>query len=599
MTGLASPQPQGQFVGDDGPADVAVLVVTYQSARHIDELLGSLRGEALNHRIRVIVADNSSSDATLDVVARHQDVRAVPTGGNLGYSAGLNVAARAAGVADALLILNPDARVAEGCIAALRSRMKSSRAGVVVPRILDEDGATYVSIRREPTLLRALGDAAFGSRWATRPGSLSEIEGRPEAYESAHPIDWATGAALLVDRGAATAVGEWDERFFLYSEETDYLRRVRDAGYTVWYEPEAVVEHSQGGSGSSAQLDALMTVNRIRYMAKYHSSARANLFHGAVVLHEAARSSQPSHRVALRAVLSPASWAALPRAKPDPVVTEVGHVSGTVIIPAHNEARTIGRILSALERLSAADIDVIVAANGCTDDTVAVASSTQGIVVLDLAEASKTKALNAADMRATRSPRLYVDADVEITPKAVRDTLELLAQSEVLAARPLYRWQLDGAAWPVRAYYRARSRIHSAHTSLWGAGVYGLSAQGRTRFAEFPDVVADDLFVDQLFDPTEKRVVDTDPVVVRVPQTTHALLQILRRQARGSKELQSGTASSTVRELLSSVRGPRSLFDAAIYTGLALLSRRPRRAATGWERDESSRTVGSTEGAAQ
>lgn len=592
VSGSALPQSQGQFIEDDGPVDVAVLVVTYQSAKHIDGLLDSLRREALAHRIRVVVADNSSTDGTLEAVARHRDVRAVPTGGNLGYSAGLNLAARAAGNAGTLFVLNPDARVAEGCIAALRSRMQSSGAGVVVPRIVDDEGSTYVSIRREPTLLRALGDAAFGSRWATRPGRLSEIEGRLETYESAHPIDWATGAALLVDREVAAAVGDWDERFFLYSEETDYLRRVREAGYTVWYEPEAIVEHSQGGSGSSAQLDALMAVNRVRYMAKHHGPMQTALFRGAVILHEAVRSSRPDHRVALRAVLSRASWPALPHAQPDQTESMIGALNGTVIIPAHNEGRTIGRLLSALAPLAAESVDIIVAANGCSDDTVAVARSTQGIVVLDLAVPSKTKALNVADATATRSPRLYVDADVEITPKAVRDTLALLANGEFLAARPPYRWHLDGVAWPVRAYYRARSRVASAHTALWGAGVYGLSVEGRTRFARFPDVVADDLYVDRLFDATEKYVVETDPVVVRVPRTTHELLQILRRQARGSKELRSGTAGSTLRELLATVRGPLSLFDAATYAGFALVSRWPRRVVTAWERDESSRTPG-------
>lgn len=597
MTRSASPQPPGRFVGDDGSADVAVLVVTYQSAKHIDGLLESLRHEALEHRIRVIVADNSSTDDTLDVVTRHPDVRAVQTGGNLGYSAGLNVAARASGDADAYLILNPDARVLDGCLTALINRMKSSGAGVVVPRIVDDDGSTYVSIRREPSLLRALGDAMFGSRWAGRPARLSEIEARPEAYESAHPIDWATGAALLVDHRVVTAVGDWDERFFLYSEETDYLRRVREAGFTVWYEPEAIVAHSQGGSGSSAQLDALMTVNRVRYMAKHHSAVQTALFRGAVILHEAVRFNRPDHRVALRAVLSRRSWGALPHAQPDQI-EPVGTSSGTVIIPAHNEGLTIGRILSALGPLVAEDLDIIVAANGCADDTVAVARSTPGVVVLDLAEPSKTKALNAADATATRSPRLYVDADVEITPKAVNDTLAVLTHGVFLAARPTYQWHLDGVAWLVRAYYRARSRVPSAHTALWGAGVYGLSAEGRARFAEFPDVVADDLYVDQLFDATEKHVVDTDPVVVRVPRTTHELLKILRRQARGSRELHSGTTSNTARELLLSVRGPSSLLDAATYAGFALLSRWPRRAVAGWERDDSSRAAGPTQEAA-
>ena len=79
----------------------------------------------------------------------------------------------------------------------------------------------------------------------------------PAAYTHAHPVDWATGAAVLVTAAAADTVGPWDERFFLYSEETDYSRRLRDAGYEVWYEPSATVRHAGAGSGTAPALDAL------------------------------------------------------------------------------------------------------------------------------------------------------------------------------------------------------------------------------------------------------------------------------------------------------------------------------------------------------
>ena len=303
------------FTGPDGHADVTVLIVTYNSADDIDALLASLRPEAEGLRLRVVVVDNRSTDGTLDRVRAHGDVIAVDGGGNLGYSGGVNVAIRAAGQTDAYLLLNPDLVVRPGCVAALRARRRRHRAGIVVPTIVDAGEERTASIRHEPSLARALGDAVFGGRRrpAFAPGEIVTAAAR---YAEAGLIEWATGAAMLIDAQAAAAVGQWDERFFLYSEETDYCRRMRDAGYEVWFEPAAVVRHVGGRSGASLELEKLMAVNRIRYARLHLGRPRASLYRAVVVLHELARSTDRRHRAILRTVLSEASWQALPRATP-------------------------------------------------------------------------------------------------------------------------------------------------------------------------------------------------------------------------------------------------------------------------------------------
>jgi GT2 family glycosyltransferase len=307
-----------RFLGPDGRADVAVVVVTYHNAADLDRLVASLRAEAMQTRLRVVVVDNASTDGSLAVARAHEDVVALDSGGNLGYAGGINAAMSAVGDADAVLVLNPDLVVEPGCIAAMRARLATSGAGVVVPMILDADGDLYRSLRREPSLLGALGDAAFGARLAARPGRLAEMIHDPAAYQRARTIDWATGAALLVDRDVAREVGPWDERFFLYSEETDFLRRVREAGHTVWFEPAAVVRHAQGGSGASLDLDRLLAVNRIRYFRKHHGPAAAALFRALVVLHELVRVPSAHHRAVLHTVVSPSSWSRLPHADVSP-----------------------------------------------------------------------------------------------------------------------------------------------------------------------------------------------------------------------------------------------------------------------------------------
>ncbi|WP_286179862.1 WecB/TagA/CpsF family glycosyltransferase [Arthrobacter sp. ISL-95] len=302
----------GSLVPVTEGADVAVVVVTYNNAEDVGPLVASLREEAVDISIKVVVADNSPDESTLLELSHHPDITTVRTGGNLGYAGGINAAMAVAGEAGSYLILNPDLRVEPGALAAMLKRMNEQGAGVVVPVLLDDDGSIYPSLRREPGVLRALGDAALGSHVKGRPGWLSEMDFELESYEHGHRVDWATGAALLISAAAAGAVGAWDEQFFLYSEETDYCRRVRGAGFSIWFEPAARMWHARGGSGSSPQLAALMSVNRVRYAAKHLGRGRALAFRGAVLAAEVARLNKPGHRDAALAVLSQRRWETLP-----------------------------------------------------------------------------------------------------------------------------------------------------------------------------------------------------------------------------------------------------------------------------------------------
>lgn len=273
------------------------------------------------------------------------------------------------------------------------------------------------------------------------------------------------------------------------------------------------------------------------------------------------------------------------------------HPSGAVIIPAHNEARVISRTLEALrEVIEWGTVDVVVACNGCVDGTEVIASRCEGVRVLHVAAASKTAALNAADQVTQRWPRLYLDADIEVSAPALRAVFAALENNTLLAARPAFRYDTAGASVLVRAYYRARSRIPGNAQGLWGAGAYALSYSGHERMGVFPALTGDDYYVDRLFSAQEKAVLPTEPVVVRTPRTCAALLSVLRRTYRGNAQQDrlAGGASTgrTLRELLASVRGPLSVFDAAVYVVFAGAGRRrplSRKMVPAWERDDSSR----------
>lgn len=306
---------EARFVGVDERPEVTAITVTYNSASHLDDFVGSLRREAAGTRLRLVVADNGSTDATRDLLTAHPDVTVVPTGANLGYAGGLNAALAAVGRTEAVLVLNPDLTVEPGAVRAMRDRMRRSGAGIVVPAIRESDGSLTKSLRREPTVRRAIGDALFGERVTRRGGAFSEIDWDDTSYRYPHRVDWATGAALLVRGDLARRLGPWDERFFLYSEETEYFRRARDAGETVWFAPEATVVHAQGGSGVRPEFTALMAVNRVRYAEATGGRAAVLGTRAVAVLHAGLRAYQPAHRAALRTLLDRGSWRRLPHAQ--------------------------------------------------------------------------------------------------------------------------------------------------------------------------------------------------------------------------------------------------------------------------------------------
>lgn len=270
---------------------------------------------------------------------------------------------------------------------------------------------------------------------------------------------------------------------------------------------------------------------------------------------------------------------------------------GSVVVAAHDEQAVIGRCLSRLlEDAEPGELDVVVVPNGCHDATAAVAARFD-VQVVQLAQASKAAALRAGDAMSLCLPRIYLDADVELSTAAARVLLRRLAEPGALAARPPLVYDTTGCAPVVRRYYRARQQMSFTTSQLWGAGVYALSAAGRARFGAFPDLVADDLFVAQLFLDEEVDVVDCEPVLVRPPRTAPDLVRILRRHNKGKEVLipQQRTAStqSSMKDLQRvAMRGPGPALDAIVYAGLASMSRVRQAGDTGeWERDDSSRAL--------
>ena len=281
----------------------------------------------------------------------------------------------------------------------------------------------------------------------------------------------------------------------------------------------------------------------------------------------------------------------------------------SVVVPAHNEAAVIGRLLTRLLADAApGELDVLVVANGCTDGTERVAAAYgPGVRVLSTPDANKFRAMRLADTAAENFPRFYVDADVELDTGSVRNLAAALAQPGVLAVAPERAWPVPGAPWTVSWYLDVWHRLPAARAGLFGRGVVGLSEEGFKRLRDLPEVMGDDLAASLAFTRAEQRVVADATVVVHPPRSLRNLVRIRERALVSTEQLaragtfaQAGAEARTSRADLAAVvrRDPLRFAPKAVlfvFVTLWVRRRARRRLESGdfrtWQRDDSSRTT--------
>jgi N-acetylglucosaminyl-diphospho-decaprenol L-rhamnosyltransferase len=238
--------------------DVAVVVVTYKCARLTIDALRSVAAErtASRLRVRAIVVDNDSGDLPVIAQATEQNdwsswvtLVSAPRNGGFAYGNNLGIArAYADGIPDYIYLLNPDAQVRPGGIAAL-VRFLSERAevGIAGSSFENLDGSDWPIAFRFPTLLSEL-DA--GLQWGVVSRLLKRWVVARVMTRTAEPVDWICGASMMIRPAVLASIGGMDEKYFLYFEETDFCRRARLAGHSTWYVPESRVMHIMGQSTS-------------------------------------------------------------------------------------------------------------------------------------------------------------------------------------------------------------------------------------------------------------------------------------------------------------------------------------------------------------
>jgi cellulose synthase/poly-beta-1,6-N-acetylglucosamine synthase-like glycosyltransferase len=211
----------------------------------------------------------------------------------------------------------------------------------------------------------------------------------------------------------------------------------------------------------------------------------------------------------------------------------------SIVIPAHNEATVIARTLnSILSNKLDRPLQVIVVANGCTDDTAGVVRGFgDRVELIDTPTGNKSNALNLGDRAARYDLRAYLDADIELSPDALQKVVDAFKDPAVHMATPRARHVYRGYNPFLAGYYALWRSMPYVRNGAMGGGFYAIDKELRSRFPEFPAITADDKFARNLARPTERRVVDGCYATITMPQTFRDLLKVKTRWTYGNLEL--------------------------------------------------------------
>lgn len=281
-------------------------------------------------------------------------------------------------------------------------------------------------------------------------------------------------------------------------------------------------------------------------------------------------------------------------------------VRGSVIIPAHNEEVSIGRCLSAL--LGGArpgEFEVIVVCNGCSDNTASAARAFGAMVrVLEIEVGSKIIAVNLGNKAARFQPRLYLDADLELSTGAARAMLAAASEPSCLAVIGRMNTEVSGVSWLMRQYYAVWNRHGYLRSGKFG-GAYVLSESGSAHIGILPPVINDDEYVRRRIPVEGLRVLPECAFKAQMPRTFRDLIAVRTRVHRGNRQLKElARASGVSMPPHAQARSAQSLLSTAVHrpdlwAGIAvyvvvnaIAKLKGRKKSAAWGRDESTRRSG-------
>jgi GT2 family glycosyltransferase len=259
--------------------DLSIIIVSWNVRELLRDCLDSIDAAKGDLSFEVIVVDSDSNDGSPELVANEFPwVRLRRCEKNVGFPAGNNLGIEMAS-GRFLLFLNPDTRIIGDAMQRMIGYLDHEvRAGVVGPTLLNPDGSLQSSRRRFPSLVTAFVESTWLERYAPRHVLRHYYAEDLPPAESVE-VDWLVGACMMVRGEAIAQVGGMDEAYFMYSEELDWCRRMKDAGWRIAHLPDAKVIHHTGKSSEQAVTARHINFQRakLRYFQKYHGRPVAAL----------------------------------------------------------------------------------------------------------------------------------------------------------------------------------------------------------------------------------------------------------------------------------------------------------------------------------
>jgi len=235
--------------------DLTIIIVSYNSQYWLKKTLVSLKKQYLSQTkkvVEVVVVDNQSQDETVKILNQQfRWVKVIELEKNSGFAAGNNVALRQV-KSPYVMLLNSDVELTEtsNFDHLIETLENAPKVAVVTPKVtLTNQELDWASHRGEPTPWAALTYFSGLERLFPQISLFSSYHQSAKDLNQPHAIDACSGAAMLVRSAAIKKVGLLDEIFFMYAEDLDWCKRFRDAGYTIWYQPDVTVIHHKNKSG--------------------------------------------------------------------------------------------------------------------------------------------------------------------------------------------------------------------------------------------------------------------------------------------------------------------------------------------------------------
>jgi GT2 family glycosyltransferase len=258
---------------------VSVIVVNYNGKHFLPECLNSLLTQAFKkYSFEVIVVDNCSQDGSQDFLRTFPGITYIESTVNTGFTGGNNIGAHAA-KGDFLLLLNNDTRI-ETCLDSLVDGITQTDVGAIGCQLRYGDGRLQFSMGYEHSPWRIVLSWLGLERKPFLPSVFRRMDTSPQHYNDQETfVDWVSGAALMTPKRIWDELGGFDESYFMYCEDVDYCRRVRDQGWKVAYHGSCMVTHYEGAGRAWIGCRALLNTSRsyFIYLTKHYGKLQGRI----------------------------------------------------------------------------------------------------------------------------------------------------------------------------------------------------------------------------------------------------------------------------------------------------------------------------------